>query len=93
MLFKTPQEDVFLTGSGDDIPVSATPASPEANARFPHEILQKEIELLRAILAIVRSQVGVVAKSGGTWVNASARSQVGVPVVEIRSTAGRLISR
>ncbi|CAN7701637.1 hypothetical protein LJR098_002513 [Rhizobium sp. LjRoot98] len=71
------QEETFLSGRQDEVSVTDKAGSPEDNARLRHEILHKEIELLRARLDIVRAQVGAVAKSGGTWIHASARSQLG----------------
>ncbi|WP_426124325.1 hypothetical protein [Pararhizobium sp. PWRC1-1] len=72
-----PQEEVFLVGIEDVVVIDDSVATAADRARLQHELLQKELDLLRARLEIVRSQVGVVAKSGVTWVNASARSQLG----------------
>ncbi|WEZ85529.1 hypothetical protein P6U16_26085 (plasmid) [Rhizobium sp. 32-5/1] len=72
-----PQEEVFFLDREGRGPVSPTPTSPEEKARLQREVLQKELDLLRARLAIIRSQVGVVTKSGTVWVHASARSQLG----------------
>jgi len=72
-----PQEEVFVTGREDGVPFSAIPASPREKARIRHEILQKDIDLLRSRLAIVAAQAGAVGKAGAIWVNAGARSQLG----------------
>ena len=71
-----PQEEIFLVGVEDAVVVDDIVATAADRARLQHELLQKEIDLLRARLQIVRSQVGVVAKSGVTWANATARSQL-----------------
>jgi hypothetical protein len=72
-----PQEEVFLARSDDGISVVATAASSEEKARLRHEVLQKDLDLLRARLDIIRTQVGVVATSGANWAHASAREQLG----------------
>ena len=84
-----PREEVFFSNREGEASVSSTPPSPEEKAQLRREVLQKELDLLRARLAIISSQVGAVTKSGTVWVHASARSQLGAyPWGEIRS-AGR----
>jgi hypothetical protein len=72
-----PKEEVFLAGSGDGISAVAIAASAEQKVRLRHEVLQKDLDLLRARLDIIRTQAGVVARSGATWAHASAREQLG----------------
>jgi hypothetical protein len=72
-----PQEEVFFSNREGGVPVSSIPPSPEQKARLRREVLQKELDLLRARLAIISSQVGAVTKSSAVWVHASARSQLG----------------
>jgi len=72
-----PQEEVFLYASDDIDPVVETVATPDERARLRHEILEKDIDLLRVRLELIRAQIGLVARSGATWANASARSQLG----------------
>ena len=71
-----PQEEVFLVGEEDVVVIDNVVATATDRARLHRELLQKEVDLLRARLDIIRSQVDVVAKSGVTWANASARSQL-----------------
>ncbi|WP_318410673.1 hypothetical protein [Rhizobium sp. PL01] len=65
-----------MVGVEDAVVIDDIAATAADRARFKHELLQKELDLLRARLDIIRSQVRVVAKSGVTWANASARSQL-----------------
>jgi hypothetical protein len=51
--------------------------SVRARARLRHQLLQKEIELLRVRLDIIQDRAKVVVRSGAAWANASARSQLG----------------
>lgn len=72
-----PKEEVFLIEEEHQDDVPELKASVYERARIRHEVLQKEIDLLRARLHIIRDQAGLVAKSGVTWANASARAQLG----------------
>ncbi len=72
-----PRDEVFLSDQESGAPVSATPVSPADKARLQREALLMELDLLRARLAIITSQVGLVAKTGKVWVDAGARSQLG----------------
>jgi hypothetical protein len=71
-----PQE-VLLSNPEDQSLISEMTGTPRDRARLQHELLQKEVDLLRARLDITRSQLGVVARSGVRWAHASARSQLG----------------
>lgn len=71
-----PQEEIFLVGVEDAVVMDDIVATAADRARLKHELLQKEIDLLRARLEIIRSQVGVAAKLGVTWANATAWSQL-----------------
>ena len=70
------QEEVFLAGVEDAVLIDDVVATADDRARLQHELLQKELDLLRARLDSIRSQAAVVAKAGVTWANASARSQL-----------------
>ncbi|HTO34254.1 MAG TPA: hypothetical protein VL202_24240 [Pararhizobium sp.] len=72
-----PQEDIFLYGSDDADPIVETVATPEERARLRHEILEKDIDLLRVRLDLIRARVGLVSRSSVRWANCSARSQLG----------------
>ncbi len=51
--------------------------SARARAQLRRDLFQKELDLLRARLDVIRVQASVVARSGATWANASARAQLG----------------
>ncbi len=58
-------------------PLLLADCSVRTRAHLRRELLQKEIELLRVRLDVIRDQAKVVVRSGATWANASARSQLG----------------
>ncbi len=72
---RIPQEEVFFIGAEDDVVIDDI-ATAAHRARFQRELLQKELDFLRAKIDIIRFQLGIVAKSGMTWANISARSQL-----------------
>ncbi len=72
----TLKEEAFSVASEQDLPVGRM-ASVEHRARLRHELLNKEIDLFRARLEIIRSQIGVLTRSSMTWADASARTQLG----------------
>ena len=84
-----PREEVFFSNREGEASVSSTPPSPEEKAQLRREVLQKELDLLRARLAIISSASGGRHK---IWHRLGSRKRtvaVGrIPLGEIRS-AGR----
>ncbi|MEK1931587.1 MAG: hypothetical protein AAAC47_17770 [Pararhizobium sp.] len=74
-------EEVFLQPEKSELPIEPqlllADHSARARARLRRELLQKELELLRARLDVIRAQAKDVVRLGATWANASARAQLG----------------
>lgn len=74
-------EEGFLQPEKSELPIEPqlllADHSARARARLRRELLQKELELLRARLDVIRAQAKDVVRLGAIWANASARAQLG----------------